>query len=368
MINLVTLLLIRAVVVNGIHFNGGTIRWEPVDPYDNSSSIETNIIQSYSWTYPNIDCKTDVPVSTNGRSNLNANLVCITDCSTDGGYSVNPVNILTDCVTVSVSLNMMRSERSVSRTLDAGAHFYVSYMGSAWIALNDPAVDGLQWSITAFIDLRMREDGFINTPPIANIISPQYVLVNRTTQINIPVSDVNTGDDVRCRWSKYTSGVNRRKRSNEGEDVFDEFITHRYDSIDRNNAHLHVRERRGPKPPPPDPCAKCQKGCWEWCSCTCPICLGTTCTGSKCKKENGCPKTTTVSGATTPTTTVETPGTLISTASYGKRQAIDECGSICYPKSVPNGTTLSNCTLSFIGLIPNTWYAVAIQVNKDVIF
>jgi hypothetical protein len=30
---------------------------------------------------------------------------------------------------------------------------------------------------------------------------------------------------------------------------------------------------------------------------------------------------------------------------------------------VPIGTTLSNCTLSFTGLISDTWYAVAIQVN-----
>ena len=56
----------------------------------------------------------------------------------------------------------------------------------------------------------------------------------------------------------------------------------------------------------------------------------------------------------------------MSTSSYPHRQAIDECGGICYPSSVPNGTTLSNCTLSFQGLVPGTWYAIAIQVNTDV--
>jgi hypothetical protein len=66
---------------------------------------------------------------------------------------------------------------------------------------------------------------------------------------------------------------------------------------------------------------------------------------------------------TTTTTTVDTPGTLKSTSSYPQRQAIDECGDICYPSSVPNGTTLSNCTLSFTGLIAGAWYAVSIQVN-----
>jgi hypothetical protein len=66
---------------------------------------------------------------------------------------------------------------------------------------------------------------------------------------------------------------------------------------------------------------------------------------------------------TTTTTTIDTPGTLKSTSSYPNRQAIDECGDICYPSSVPNGTTLSNCTLTFTGLKSGTWYAVAIQVS-----
>jgi hypothetical protein len=107
---------------------------------------------------------------------------------------------------------MMTSQRAKNITLDAGAYFYVSYMGSAWVALNDPSVGGLQWSITSLIDLRMRPDGFINTPPVANVVSPQYAMVNQTTQIQIPVSDANPGDDVRCRWSTYTPGYRRRRR------------------------------------------------------------------------------------------------------------------------------------------------------------
>ncbi|CAF3944198.1 unnamed protein product, partial [Rotaria sp. Silwood1] len=45
----------------------------------------------------------------------------------------------------------------------------------------------------------MRSDGFINTPPEATVVSPQYVIVNQTTKIQIPVSDANAGDDIRCR-------------------------------------------------------------------------------------------------------------------------------------------------------------------------
>jgi hypothetical protein len=51
----------------------------------------------------------------------------------------------------------------------------------------------------------MRPEGFINTPPVAIVVSPQYAVVNQTTQITIPVSDPNAGDDVRCRWSVQTT-------------------------------------------------------------------------------------------------------------------------------------------------------------------
>jgi hypothetical protein len=58
----------------------------------------------------------------------------------------------------------------------------------------------------------------------------------------------------------------------------------------------------------------------------------------------------------------------MSTSSYVHRQAIDECGGICYPGSLPNGTTLSNCTITFTGLTAGTWYAVALQVRKLLFF
>ncbi|CAF0883750.1 unnamed protein product [Rotaria sordida] len=211
------------IFTNATHFNGGTIGWAPVNPYDNSTSVKITITQSYSWTYPYIKCANNVPISTSGWSGANTNLTCVVDCSTDGGYSSAPINILTDCTSTSSSLKMMTSERSKNVTLSSGAHFYLAYRGSAWVGLNDPAQQGLDWSIITYIDLRKRPDGFINTSPVAKFVSPQYAIVNKTIQINIPVSDVNAGDDVRCRWSTYTSGYRRRRRSN-NEDRVEDFI------------------------------------------------------------------------------------------------------------------------------------------------
>ena len=315
------------------------------------------MIQSYSWTYPNIICSIDVPITTPGRATQASNLTCVVDCTTDGGYSTKPIATLTDCTSLSSSLGMMNSERSVNITLAAGAHFYVAYVGSAWVALSNPAVSGRQWSIVCSIDLRQRPDGFINTPPVSNVISPQYAIVNRTTQIRIPVSDANSGDTVRCRWSVYTPGYGKRKRS-------DEVNLHSYrytqQALEKSFYHDEIIRNRNKRTLRSCSQAVCRKSCSEDCPCNCSGCLGTDCTNTSCTKSM-CTNSLTTK-ITSPTTS-ETPGTIPSTISYPIRQAIDECGGICYPGSLPNGTSLSNCTLSFRGLVPNTWYAAAIQVN-----
>ena len=355
MIRVLLLLFCPTILIDGVHFNGGTIRWEPINPYTNSSPVAISIIQTYEWTYPTILCTNNVPILTPGRSTANKNLTCMADCATDGGYSTKPVNILTDCVSSSAALGMMTSTRSVNISLNAGAHFYVSYQDSAWTALNSPPVGGQYWSITAFIDLRLRPDGFINTPPLAVVASPQYVIVNRTAQIPISVSDANAGDDIRCRWSVVQAGYRRRREANEDDVLHHEpaFNTHQNFMVNGSNAHKIIK--RGAKK---DPCAPdCTSVCDDDCPCKCPICIGTICTGKKCDNSGSvCP-----AGTTTP----ETPGTLPTTSLYPHRNAIDECGGICYPSSVPSGTTLSGCTLSFKGLVPNTWYAVAVQVSES---
>ncbi|CAF0979910.1 unnamed protein product [Rotaria sp. Silwood1] len=355
------------------HFNGGTIGWAPIDPYDNSTPVDITITQSYSWTYPYIQCAHNVPITTSGFGSANTNLTCVVDCSTDGGYSTKPIDILTDCTSTSSSLKMMTTERSKNVTLTADAHFYIAYRGSAWVPLNDPAEKGLDWSIVTYIDLRKRSDGFINTPPVAKFVSPQYAIVNKTIQINIPVSDANAGDDVRCRWSKYTTGYRRRKRFDK-----EEHIKHRSDiyflsEVASDREFIHTRKKR-------QGCSTCLSSCPYGCSCGCNGCTSTTCTGTTCTDSGGCSATVatttihttttttvaaTTTGATTAinTTTTETPGTPKSTSTFPIRQAIDECADICYPNSVPSGTTLSNCTITFTGHKAGVWYAVAIQVE-----
>lgn len=368
MIRALLRLLVIVQFAVGLHFNGGTITWAAVDPYSNASSLVVTITQTYSWGYPRITCANDVPITTSGRSTQNDNLTCVVDCTTDGGYSAHPIDILTDCTSSSSSLGMMTSQKSKNVSLSRDAYFSLAFQGSAWRGLSYPAVDGLDWSILSAIDLRRRPDGFINTPPVASVASPQYAIVNQTTKITIPVSDVNTGDDVRCRWSIYRSGYRRRRRL--------VHITEEEEEEDPKDLYIqgHTRQKRGTKP-----CGDkaCKTQCGKDCDCDCTICSNTNCKkggDDRCKSDPVCPPLSTTTRTTRTTTstssvptTSETAGTKRSTSSFITRQAIDECGGICFPSSTPAGTTLSNCTLSFTGLIPNTWYAVAIQVGRTIL-
>jgi hypothetical protein len=245
----------------------------------------------------------------------------------------------------------MASQRSVNTNLTADAHFSVSYTGSAWVAVNYPAISNLPWSLVCLIDLRMRPDGFINSAPVASIISPQYAVVNRTTQITIPVSDADVGDDVRCRWAVYIAGSGRRKRSDEEKEqqyIKQNYVSSIYKKQHKDEETIHSRKKRGN-------CRGCQSTCVQYSLCCCPACAGTTCTGWTCTTSGGCAAV---------AVTIEAQGTTLSTSSYPITQPIDECGGICYPSSVPTGTTLSNCTVSFLGLVPNVWYGVAVQVRR----
>ena len=366
-------------VVQTRHFNGGTINWAAIDPYTNDSLINITITQSYSWTYPVVKCLSPVP----GASGFgNSRLICVVDCATNGGYNSTPITIATDCISVNSALKMMSSERTNTITLAKDAHFYLANVGNAWIALNDPRISGLEWSIVTFIDLRKRPDGFINTPPVARVVSPQYVFVNTTMTIKIPISDANDGDDVRCRWSKYTSGYRRRKRSSDDESPVHHSVLDFYQKLESNWEILRRqdptyierilnREERSSH----NSCNNCPSSCNKDCCCTSSACDSNLCTGQRCWRDEGCAKTTTTTRTTTTTTrtttttaettTLETSATMKSTLSYATRQAIDECGGICYPGSLPSNTTLSDCTVTITAPKVGIWYGVAIQVIKS---
>jgi hypothetical protein len=201
------LILIWTNAFEASHFNGGTITWAPVYPNTNSSSILITVTQTYSYVSPKVNCTPNIPTGST------THLVCASNCTTQNGYSSSPISILTDCTSYSPSLNLVFSQRSVNISLNVSTYFWIVYNGSAWRNLQNGG-SSAGWSIVSLIDLIRRPDGIINTPPVAQIISPQYVIVNRTTIISISVSDVNAGDDVRCRWSQQNRYCKQKQIDN----------------------------------------------------------------------------------------------------------------------------------------------------------
>lgn len=204
MLYLLLLLLSDFSIIESSHFNGGSITWAPVDPSSTSSPVLISITQTYSWMFPDVKCDVNVPTSTGNWLYGTAVLTCVANCSTDGGYSSKQINSATDCISSSASIGIMTSQRSVLMNLTIGARFTIAYRSFSWRSIENVNSGMPGWSIASLIDLRIRPDGIINTPPVASVASPQYVMVGRTTRIRIPVRDVNEDDDLRCRWAQKT--------------------------------------------------------------------------------------------------------------------------------------------------------------------
>lgn len=91
-----------------------------------------------------------------------------------------------------VSLSFLSS--GILNTLSTGYYRPLTLLGGGTNSL-------AHWNITAAIDVRVRADnGRINTPPVANLISPRGIPLNIPTEIVIPTLDIDN-DHVRCRWS-----------------------------------------------------------------------------------------------------------------------------------------------------------------------
>ena len=184
--------------IQSAHFRGGTIYWIPVDPTTTSSTVVVTVIQTYLWRLSAVPC-VYTGFATSGY------IPCVTDCSTSGNYTSTTLSAQTTCISSSPSIDAMTGQGIRNIALDAESHFTIAYQGNAWISLvNSYSLGGGKWSISTVIDLRRRADGIFNTPPMSYVQSPQYVVLNRTKSISIPVLDVNQGDDVRCRWAHYS--------------------------------------------------------------------------------------------------------------------------------------------------------------------
>jgi hypothetical protein len=202
-----SLLLLRGPIIEGNHFRGGTITWQPIiNNVTANSTVSIMITQTYTWTLSQIGCNSSMItaqsplVNTGTKAGSGINLTCNASCSTSGGYVGNEVPVVGYCTDFSTTLDLTVSQRSDIVNLTAGAYFTATFAAAGgWQTLALGSSAG--WSLSSLIDLRVRSDnGLINTPPVATSMSYISVPVNVQQSIQIPVLDADN-DVLRCRFA-----------------------------------------------------------------------------------------------------------------------------------------------------------------------
>jgi hypothetical protein len=198
--------------VDGVHFQGGTITWGPLNVSATGSPVTIVITQTYLWTVSRVLC-TDAMIASNqsvifnsGNARLNTEtLNCISNCP-NGSFSYIAPPIRPYCTNISASNTTITSRRSDIIDLTIGVDFTVAFQDFAWRPLTN--IPSASWSLSMNIKLTLRSDnGLFNNAPIVTAIAPIDIPVNQSTVINIEVRDVD-GDIIRCRWSVNSSDVN----------------------------------------------------------------------------------------------------------------------------------------------------------------
>ncbi|CAF0987473.1 unnamed protein product [Rotaria sp. Silwood1] len=144
-----------------------------------------------------------IPVNASYASLASRTLDCIATCGSSGGYIAPP--IVPFCTDVSASVGTTVGQRLDTVSIQTGSDFAVGFNDSSWRELAQGT--GAPWSIATRINLIPRSDtGFYNNAPVATMMSPVNIVKDQPTIIKIPIGDAD-GDDLRCRWSTSTSGI-----------------------------------------------------------------------------------------------------------------------------------------------------------------
>ncbi|CAF1329040.1 unnamed protein product [Adineta steineri] len=161
--------------------------------------------QSYEWRQTQTHCDQSYISNQTIKIPMNGDkLKCVTNSSACGNYI--PLSVNGYCTDFSTLTDSSSSQISDIEEITMDSKFCVAYQGATWpgIILLGWYVDSAKWSLGCCVDLTVRSDGFINTPPIATVISPIRVPTNTLTNIIIPVTDADN-DTLLCRWAMNVS-------------------------------------------------------------------------------------------------------------------------------------------------------------------
>ncbi|CAF1402365.1 unnamed protein product [Adineta ricciae] len=211
-------LLLSIFLSKSSHFYGGTVTWKPMDNTATGLTIPIMFTQSYqfrrsansanSYDY----CNQSIILNESPKiPNSGQTLTCVvTNC-----VNYVPISINEYCTDFSSIRDSSSGQISTIENITTGSSFCVGFQDFSWVSVYSSTLcpggcfsnySG-GWSIVTCLNLTMRTDGFINTPPVATVISPVKVPVNTITNIKIPIIDAD-GDYLKCRWGKNTSTIN----------------------------------------------------------------------------------------------------------------------------------------------------------------
>ncbi|CAF4999851.1 unnamed protein product, partial [Rotaria sp. Silwood1] len=174
------LALLDIFFVESSHFSGGTVTWKPIANTITGSTVSVMFTQSYQWRLSTAGyCNQTYIVN---RSPLIPSMSGILACVSShtgfcGGYS--SMSIFEYCTDYSTFLDSSSGQISTVQTITIGSQFCVAFQSGSWIPVQVACVSstgscyngGASWSIGTCLDLNIRYDGVINTPPVATVVS-----------------------------------------------------------------------------------------------------------------------------------------------------------------------------------------------------
>lgn len=168
-------------------FRGGLLSWKAVN--------ETEILISHRVSYVYSYCSND---------ERNDTLQCISGCS-------GSVILAAYCTRNSSSENWADFEGVTTFDIadPTSTTLELIFDGSAWMSLTGPTSAG-SWNLKMTVDLSQRDDtGTINHSPVSSMDSSLVLYQScLTSEIDIPVTDADVGDDVRCRFASGSDECN----------------------------------------------------------------------------------------------------------------------------------------------------------------
>jgi hypothetical protein len=190
--------------VQSEHFYGGTVTWKPMITNTTDSTIPIMFIQSYQWklSWTNSHgagtayCDQTIILNQSPKiPGTTYTLTCVSSGSC-GGYT--DISINEYCTDFSTLVDSSSGQISTVQNITAGSSFCVAFQAGSWTTvMSTQCLSGRKkrerskrqstltqtgcfssmadWSVGCCVDLTVRPDGFINTPPVATIISRMYM-------------------------------------------------------------------------------------------------------------------------------------------------------------------------------------------------